>query len=179
MATNPLTQTLLEQAEGTKALEESWFAVLAKVPMNVLEEQRGAFFGSIFGTLNHVLTVDDLWVARVEGVPSRVKSFASLRDRVCQTMSEYVERQMASLDKIIGLIRNESDPTRFVKYVGLDDKPFGHKFYQCLNVMLTHHHHHLGQVSQMCHELKVEIPDGGLIAYYRTPPPWAKAIEKP
>ncbi len=33
----------------------------------VLRQDRGAFFGSILGTLNHVLWGDTLWMSRFDG----------------------------------------------------------------------------------------------------------------
>lgn len=39
------------------------------------KEQRGAFFGSIHGTLNHLLWADQMWMSRLAGTPTpRAKS---------------------------------------------------------------------------------------------------------
>ncbi|MEQ9176308.1 MAG: DinB family protein, partial [Alphaproteobacteria bacterium] len=35
-------------------------------PLEVLTEDRGAFFGSILGTLNHLLWGDRMWMARFD-----------------------------------------------------------------------------------------------------------------
>lgn len=38
--------------------------VVEGMPMEELTQDRGAFFGSIFGTLNHLLWADQLWLSR-------------------------------------------------------------------------------------------------------------------
>ncbi len=51
-----------------------------------LRKDRKAFFGSIFGTLNHLLWGDTLWMARFEGVaPPEVPLGASVA--LCPTLS--------------------------------------------------------------------------------------------
>ena len=43
--------------------------MLDGVPQEVLTEERGAFFGSILGTLNHILWADRAWLSRLSGSP--------------------------------------------------------------------------------------------------------------
>src|SRR5215212_9751592 len=39
----------------------------ARLAPETLAEDRGAFFGSLLGTLNHLLVTDRLWMSRLEG----------------------------------------------------------------------------------------------------------------
>lgn len=57
-----------------------------------LQADRGAFFKSILGTLNHILLVDILYMDRLEGRPSR---FKRLDEAVCATFPELRRRQQA------------------------------------------------------------------------------------
>src|SRR5215218_2269839 len=46
-------------------------ASAGQIAPEVLAEDRGAFFGSLLGTLNHLLVTDRLWMSRLEGVSPR------------------------------------------------------------------------------------------------------------
>ncbi len=43
------------------------YASVAELPEDAYRADRGAFFGSVHHTLNHVLVVDRLWVGRIKG----------------------------------------------------------------------------------------------------------------
>lgn len=43
------------------------YAAAAKLPAEALAEDRGAFFKSVLGVLNHLLVADRIWLARLEG----------------------------------------------------------------------------------------------------------------
>src|SRR3954469_6130941 len=58
------------------ALYNQWanarlYAAAAQMAPEALAENRGAFFGSLLGTLNHLLVTDRGWMARLEGVSPR------------------------------------------------------------------------------------------------------------
>jgi uncharacterized damage-inducible protein DinB len=46
---------------------ERLYAAAAQLTPEALAEDRGAFFGSLLGTLNHLLGTDRLWMSRLEG----------------------------------------------------------------------------------------------------------------
>ena len=51
------------------------------LPDSGRREDRGAFFGSIFGTLNHLLWADRIWMSRFAEIePPRMKSIATSVD---------------------------------------------------------------------------------------------------
>ena len=52
------------------------------------KEQRGAFFGSIHGTLNHLLWADQMWMSRFAGTPSRRASARPNSTTECETWAE-------------------------------------------------------------------------------------------
>src|SRR5690606_227384 len=67
-----------EQARVMAAYNE-WmnsrlYAVCAEVPDDERRRDRGAFFKSIHGTLNHLLLADEVWLGRFLGEPFVVKS---------------------------------------------------------------------------------------------------------
>lgn len=44
--------------------------ILQEMSPSDLTKDRGAFFGSIFATVNHILWADAVWIARFEGKPA-------------------------------------------------------------------------------------------------------------
>lgn len=50
------------------------YAVCADIPDEERKRDQKAFFGSIHGTLNHLLLGDKVWLGRFEGRPFRVQS---------------------------------------------------------------------------------------------------------
>jgi uncharacterized damage-inducible protein DinB len=64
------------------------------------KQQRGAFFGSIHGTLNHLLFGDQIWMSRFAGTP-RPKA-AGIPDSVAMYERwEDLERERAASDEVI------------------------------------------------------------------------------
>jgi uncharacterized damage-inducible protein DinB len=49
---------------------ERVYGCAAQLTPEALSQDRGAFFGSLLGTLNHLLVTDRLWLSRLEGVRS-------------------------------------------------------------------------------------------------------------
>ena len=63
------------QARYNRWMNEKVFAAAARLPEAAYRADRGAFFGSIHGTLNHLVLVDRFWLGWLQGPPER---FASL-----------------------------------------------------------------------------------------------------
>jgi len=155
-----------EQALANRHVNETWLAVMRGVPFAVLDADRGAFFGSIFATWNHILLGDRIWLGRIHGRPL---AFDSLGQRLCADL-DTLERERARTDAdLIALVEAEDDLGRTIAYHGNQGQPDAQRLYQILNHLFAHQHHHRGQISQMCHRLGIALPDGGLIGYYRGP----------
>lgn len=64
------------------------------------KQQRGAFFGSIHGTLNHLLFGDQAWMSRFAGTPK--PKAASIADTVAMHESwGELKRERAAFDRVI------------------------------------------------------------------------------
>lgn len=116
-----------------------------------LRKDRGAFFGSIFGTLNHLLWGDTLWISRFDGGQSTDASiqdsvgftrsatdWAAERFRVDGRISEWA-RTVASVDLV-------GDLHWYSGALGRDmTKPKA----ICVMQLFNHQTHHRGQVHAM------------------------------
>lgn len=64
-------------ARYNRWMNERMFAALAALDDAERKRDRGAFFGSIHRTLNHILWADGAWLARFEGAPYDLPAFGA------------------------------------------------------------------------------------------------------
>ena len=60
-------------------VNERLYDSVAGLADDAYREDRGAFFGSIHATLNHLLVVDRLWTRRIEGVEHGIKALEQIQ----------------------------------------------------------------------------------------------------
>jgi uncharacterized damage-inducible protein DinB len=131
----------------------------------VRKQQRGAFFGSIHGTLNHLLWGDQIWMSRFAGTP-RPKA-ASVPDMLNMwEIWDDLKRERAAFDEvIIGWAEKldprwlEGDLTWFSGNAKRErTKPKG----MLVTHMFNHQTHHRGQVHCMLTQCGVKPGDTDL-----------------
>ena len=59
-----MTEYLQRMARYNQWMNERLFAKAGELPADELANDRGAFFGSILGTLNHIMVGDLFWLSR-------------------------------------------------------------------------------------------------------------------
>jgi uncharacterized damage-inducible protein DinB len=64
-------------ARYNRWMNERLYALCAKLPEAERRLDRGAFFGSVHGTLNHVLWGDRMWMGRFTGEPCTYPAFGA------------------------------------------------------------------------------------------------------
>ena len=145
----PALDTFKIMALYNRWMNERIYAVCAEIPDDERKRDRGAFFKSIHGTLNHLLLGDRLWLGRFKHRPFAVDSldqelyadFETLRAEREQTDAEIVDF-IDSLDED-ALAR----PQRFHTIVN----PAEHVFplHHVLLHFFNHQTHHRGQVTTL------------------------------
>lgn len=114
-------------------------------------QDRGAFFGSIHGTLNHILWADEVWMGRFSGRPHPVTPIARSRDRYAGW--DELRAARADLDADIVAWAESLDPAWLarspVRASGArkTTSPRDHAF--LVVHMFNHQTHHRGQVHAM------------------------------
>lgn len=159
---------LLEQAQANRWINAQWWQAMNKLTVADMDQPQGAFFGSIWGTWNHLLLTDRLWLGRITGRPF---AFAKLSDRLCSTKEDFQRERALTDQEWVSTLENESDILRVLEYRNSAGKPFRTPLYQAYQHLFMHQAHHRAQIHQMATERKVALPDGGLIAFYRAHPP--------
>ncbi len=131
---------------------------VAQLSDQAYRADRGAFFGSIHHTLNHLLVVDRLWTRRIEGLEHGITSldqilhddFASLR-----TARGEEDRHLIELADRLGATQLRA-PVTYTRIIGegLEQVRAGH----ALITLFNHQTHHRGQIHALLTQQSIELP---------------------
>ncbi len=155
----------------TLALFNAWanrhlHAACATLTPAQIVENRGAFFKSILGTLNHILLVDILYRERLEGARSAFKSLDEILHQDIQSLSAH----QAEEDQRWTTLTSDIDADTMDETIGfwtLLDKPDRwevpkHIYFTNL---CQHQTHHRGHVHNMVSQTGIEPPPIGYIEF--------------
>lgn len=117
----------------------------------------GLFFGSVHGTLNHLLVVERVWRSRLEGVPSGV---TSLDQQLLADRSELREALLADAGHWSGYVDTltDADIGGVLAYRNLKGEPFEIPRATCVLHIVNHAVHHRGQISAALTRLGLDAP---------------------
>lgn len=125
---------------------EKLYATAGELPEAAYFADRGAFFGSIHRTLNHLLVVDRMWGGRVEGVDRGIRSLDQiLHDDFAGLSAARTEedRRLISLMDALPPQRLESILV-YRRMIGTGDEEM--RVRHVLITLFNHQTHHRGQV---------------------------------
>lgn len=130
---------------------------------------RGAFFGSVHATLNHILVADRIWLRRITGegpMPSALD--AILHDR----FDDLAQARRAEDDRIIATIARlaPEDLAGELTYANLAGQQYNDPISTVLMHVFNHQTHHRGQVHALLTGLGQMVPSLDLIAFLRGRP---------
>ncbi len=140
-----------------------------------LAKDRGAFFGSILGTLNHILVGDILWLKRFATHPSFLNSLREVADLQNPTSLDQIlfddlgrlSDQRIWLDRqIINWIAelSEGDLDVLLSYHDIKGIPARKRYSSLVLHFFNHQTHHRGQVSTLLSQAGVDIGVTDLLA---------------
>lgn len=140
-----------------------------------LAKDRGAFFGSILGTLNHILVGDTIWLKRFATHPSCLNSLrevADLQNPVSLDQMLFddlggLSEQRIWLDRqIINWIEDlsEDDLDVVLSYHNSKGTPANKRYSSLVIHFFNHQTHHRGQVSTLLSQAGVDVGVTDLLA---------------
>ena len=143
------------------------YQACAALDEEAYHQKRQAFFGSIHGTLNHILVGDRLWLARIEGLP---KPDLKLDDHPYRDLASLDEARRSEDDRIVELTDgyDEAAIDRVVSYRMVtrpDDVQT--PLHLCWLHLFNHQTHHRGQVHDQLSQTDIAPPSLDLIYYLR------------
>jgi uncharacterized damage-inducible protein DinB len=168
----PQSATLLSKYNSW--MNRQLYSAAHKLPQSELSKDRGAFFGSIMGTLNHICVADTIWLHRFAAHPAKFRALADLgafplpgslweiiRDDI---LSLWQQRQ--ALDNLIEQFIEEVDADAlssalvYTKAGAAQQRNFAF----VLQHFFNHQTHHRGQVTTLLFQAGVDVGVTDLMA---------------
>ena len=140
------------------------------MPDEAYRRRTGVFFGSLHGTLNHLLLTDRVWLKRLTGEgehPNRLDAilFEQLKDLLRARLAED-----ARLKRVIGGY-GAADLGEAVSYQTMSGQPQRQMLQDILLHLFNHQTHHRGQAHACCSIVTgQEPPSLDLLAFQRGVP---------
>ena len=160
-------------AEYNKLMNKRIFEASKKLSNSKLNEDKGAFFKSIIGSLNHIMIGDILWLKRFSAHPGeyvalkKMESFLKPNKLDQELFSDintfHIER--IKLDKIILELCNElkdSDIDKPLKYINFKEEKHFKRFGDLILHVFLHQIHHRGQVTTLLSQENIDFGDTDL-----------------
>lgn len=156
------------KAKYNQRLNSQIFAVAMELTPLELKKNMGAFFGSVIGTLNHVIVGDILWLSRFQNHSEKNKSLSSialypsptaLHDILFDDINNLYKFRV-ELDKTIIEWVSETDESDFEEdfvFGNSEGLKFCKNFGQVVAHLFNHHTHHRGQVSTLLNQFGKDI----------------------
>lgn len=144
------------------------YEAAAQLSADELAKDRGAFFGSILGTLNHILVGDTIWLKRFANHPSCKDSLreittpdnpTSLNQILFGDIARLTEHRTWLDWQIIHWISEltEDDLAVTLSYHNTKGIPASKRFSSLVLHFFNHQTHHRGQVSTLLSQAGVDI----------------------
>ena len=132
----------------------------------VRKRPAGLYFGSIHGTLNHLLVADYIWMRRFTGE-------GPVPERLNQVLYDYFGRLRAAREaedeRIIRFVATITDFDRNIEYQNSTGRTYRQRLGAALAHFFNHQTHHRGQVHAGLTMAGIKEPEAqDLLAYQRS-----------
>jgi uncharacterized damage-inducible protein DinB len=138
------------------------------LPDEAILANRGAFFGSITGTLNHLIVGDTIWLKRFATHPTKHLSLESIRHlpapkslgQLLFTDMQSLSERRKWLDTVITKWSHsivESDLDHILHYTNMKGVAADKSFFSLVMHFFNHQTHHRGQVTTLLSQVGIDI----------------------
>lgn len=149
-------------------MNQSIYKAVAELSYIDLIEDKGAFFGSILGTLNHNLAADIIWLKRFADHFSELSSldFVRMLERPATLNTQLfddlllLQRQRFKLDQLIIAMMNELTDEMLssaLMYKNMKGIEHSQRFGFTLQHFFNHQTHHRGQITTLLSQLGIDV----------------------
>lgn len=143
--------------------------VVGSIANSHLNENKGGFFESIFGTLNHILVADLIWLSRFNLHSNNYKSLQTVSElptpkNLSDILYSDFESYMYVRKTVDSAIKNwldndidDSDFNRSLEYSNTTGIKTSRNFGELLSHFFNHQTHHRGQISTLLNQIGHDI----------------------
>jgi uncharacterized damage-inducible protein DinB len=153
------------QADYQHWANEVLFESLGHLKPETLEADEGLFFKSIHHTVDHMLVVSQLWLARLQGVDAHF-NFREIQHPVWRELQAALRHETRRLEDWLEA-QPEASFDGEIHFTGDDGKPRTLWVRDVLNHLYTHYAHHRGQISAVATRLGAPCPEMDYVHYRR------------
>ncbi len=161
-------------AHYNRWMNERLYAAAATLDDAALYGDRGAFFGSLFGTLNHIVVGDTVWLKRFATHPACLTTLAPLRDEPLPTTLDAprcpdlatLTQHRARLDALVtdwATTLTDTDLDVALPYQNMRGVPATRNFFALLMHFFNHQTHHRGQATTLLSQSGVDMSPTDLL----------------
>ncbi|MDH5232164.1 MAG: damage-inducible protein DinB [Gammaproteobacteria bacterium] len=165
---------LILLAEYNQLMNQRQYAAAGKLSDTQLREDKGAFFKSVLGSLNHILVGDIIWLKRFS---THLSSQEVLSDIIIMNkpasldaiLFENFSQLKAEREKIDAIIIKwvnqlvDTDMDECIVYTNMRGQAFSKPFSSLINHLFLHQVHHRGQVSTLLSQFALDFGETDLI----------------
>lgn len=155
-------------AQYNQWMNEKVYACAAGLDPDILHEDRGAFFGSIFRTLNHLMVADRIWLKRFAEHPRHFAALEPVRamphpytlDEILYPELGALSAARVELDAIIRAAFDEvsdADLAQPLSYRNRAGQAFRKNFGELAQHFFNHQTHHRGQITTLFSQLGIDV----------------------
>ena len=170
----PLDQLAL-LARYNRWMNAKLYDAAATLTPDDLRADRKAFFGSILGTLNHILVADTVWLKRFCAHPANFVALAPMRDvpapqALSQTLHDALPPLRARRQEVDEMIvawvdaLTEADLDHVLDYGNMRGEPQRKRFGSLALHFFNHQTHHRGQATTLLFQQGVDVGVTDLLA---------------
>lgn len=165
------TQQIQLLATYNQAMNVKMFHAASQLSDDALRLDRGAFFSSIFGSINHIAVADSIWLKRLSVMfvpdweiaqPNYLQSIIQVRtlDAILFSNMRQLQDYRVFLDDLIiqfGQLVNDDLLEQLVSYQDTKGTRYQKECHSLLLHFFNHQTHHRGQVSTLLTQAGVDI----------------------
>ena len=161
-------------AKYNQLMNQRQYEAVTSLSMSELYENKGAFFKSVFGTLNHIIVGDIIWLKRFAEQSSSPKALSYILqqkmpkslDAVLFSDFEELKRERVIIDEIIiNWIKSLTsyDLNKCITYRSINGKLFIKPLVNLIHHLFLHQVHHRGQVTTLLAQYGVDFGETDLV----------------
>lgn len=154
------------QADYQHWANEILFDSLDRLDEAGRQSAQGLFFGSIHHTVDHMLTVNKLWLGRLRQEQPQTVVFSVIQEPVWRDLKNHFRAHLRETQHWL-----EAQPDdvfeEALSYTSSDGERRHNWIHDILTHMMTHLAHHRGQISAVATRLGAPVPEMDFLYYKR------------
>lgn len=163
-------------AEYNEAMNVKLYQAAGQLSTKRLNEDKGAFFGSLIGTMNHIVAGDTIWLQRFAAHPTRFPALQPVLAMTAPagltaTFSSDLVPLWAQRSRLDAVIRqwaaqlSDADLQHVLQYSNTKGVPSKKRFASLVLHFFNHQTHHRGQSSTLLSQAGIDLGVTDLLAW--------------